>query len=190
VQGGEILVAGGSGQAVGLMVLDTAGNVIRSGVDAQALGTLAPEATTAMAFGGGLLMFDDNPPRLTQIGFDLSRTELGHHTQLEVFYRTAPRVAPIVLMGRPVGFWLTVFPGIDNSQGSTQHRVFGCALDVTDPAGCAAAYPIAETGLDGYEIAQDPIAAAALPGQGNFAVAHTDANHQTWLRIGDTLCGL
>ena len=38
-----------------------------------------------------------------EIGFDLSRTELGRHTQPETFSRTAPRVAPIVLMGKRSG---------------------------------------------------------------------------------------
>ena len=86
-----------------------------------------------------------------------------------------------------------MFPGTDNTQGNTLHRVFGCAFDATNPAICAPAFPIAETGLDGYEIAQDPIAAAALPGSGSsgsFAVAHADASNRTWLRIAYIDCGV
>ena len=134
-QGNQILVAGGMGSSLGLMVLDTDGNLVRSGVDAQALDNLAGDTITTLPFGGGLLMFDGNPPRLTQIGFDLSRIELGHNTQMRTFYRSAPRVAPIVLMGgQPVGVWLTVFPGTDDSQGNTSHQLYACALDVDDPA--------------------------------------------------------
>jgi len=189
-QANNILVAGGMGRSLGLMVLDTDGNVIRSGVDAQGLSELAAasQTTTTMPFAGGLLMFDGNPPLLTQIGFDLSRTQLGEHKQLETFSRTAPRVAPIQIMGRPVGIFLTVFPGTDNTQGNTLHRLYACGLDVSDPATCATALPIAQTGLDGYGIAEAPVAAAALPDGRTFAVAHSDAANRTWLRIADMTC--
>lgn len=188
-QGNEILVAGGSGQSLGLMVLDTAGNLLRSGVDAQALdANVAADTTTTVPFGGGLLMFDGNEPRLTQIGFDLSRIQFGQNTQMKTFYRSAPRVAPIVLMGRPVGIWLTVFPGTDNSQGSTSHQLYACALDLAAPAACATTLAIAETGLGGYGIAQAPIAAAAMPDGRLFAVAHSDAANRTWLRVTDMMC--
>jgi hypothetical protein len=187
-QGNEILVAGGTGQSLGLMVLDTDGNVLRSGVDAQALSTLAADTTTTVPFGGGLLMFDGNAPMLTQIGFDLSRTQIGQTVQLATFSRTAPRVAPIVLMGRPVGIWLTVFPGTDVTQGNTLHQLYACALDVAAPAACATTIPIAQTGLGGYGIAQAPIAAAALPDGRTFAVAHSDAANRTWLRVTDMMC--
>ena len=133
-------------------------------MDAQALDSLAGDTTTTLPFGGGLLMFDGNPPRLTQIGFDLSRIELGHNTQMETFSRSAPRVAPIVLGDRPVGIWLTVFPGTDNSQGNTLHQLYACALDVADPAAMrdhASRSP--RRGSVGYGIAQAPIAAAAMP---------------------------
>jgi len=189
-QGNDILVAGGTGRSLGVMVLDTDGNVLRSAIDAQGLTDIAAttQTTAAMPFAGGLLMFEGNPPLLTQIGFDLSRTQLGEHRQLETFYRTAPRVAPIQLMGRPVGIFLTVFPGTDNTQGNTLHRLYACALDVSDPATCATALPIARTGLGGYGIAQAPVAAAALPDGRTFAVAHSDAANRTWLRIADMSC--
>jgi hypothetical protein len=188
-QGNQILVAGGTGSSLGLMVLDSDGNLVRSGVDAQALDSLAGDTTTTVPFGGGLLMFDGNPPRLTQIGFDLSRTELGHNTQMGTFYRTAPRVAPIVLMGQPVGIWLTVYPGTDKSQGNTWHQLYACALDIAAPAACATALPIAQTGLGGYGIAQAPMSAAAMPDGRTFAVAHSDAADRTWLRVTDIACG-
>jgi len=188
--GSEMLVAGGSGRSLGLMVLDSAGNVIRSGVDGLAFDSLASaDAMTTLPFGGGLLMFDGNPTRLTQIGFDLSRTELGHNTQMATFYATAPRIAPIVVMGRPVGVWLTVFPGADNSQGTTVHQLYACALDVAAPAACATTLPIAQTGLSGYDIAPAPIGVVALADGRAFAVAHSDAAGHTWLRVTDMMCG-
>jgi hypothetical protein len=91
-------------------------------------------------------------------------------------------------MGRPVGIFLTVYPGTDNTQGNTLHRLYACALDVSDPATCATALPIAETGLGGYGIAEVPVAAAALPDGRLFAVAHSDAANRTWLRIVDMSC--
>ena len=118
----------------------------------------------------------------------MSRIELGRNTQMGTFYRSAPRVAPIVLGDRPVGIWLTVFPGTDTSQGSTSHQLYACALDVAAPAACAITRPIAKTGLDGYGIAQAPIAAAAMPDGRYFAVAHSDAANRTWLRVADLLC--
>jgi hypothetical protein len=184
---GEILVAGGGGTSLGLMVLDPAGRVLRSGIDPQGLGTVNPETTTAIPYGTGLLMIDGNPPRLTQIGFDLSRTELGHHLQMETFYRTTPRVAAVPLAGDVVGIWLTVFPTPDNSQGGTAHQVFGCALDVANPSSCTRMFSVAETGLTGYLVAPSPIAATGLD-QRTIAVAHSDAHNRTWLRITDTLC--
>ena len=46
---------------------------------------------------------------------------------------------------------------------------------------------IAATGLGGYAIAQQPVAAAAFP-DGAFAVAHTDAGGESWPRIGNLGC--
>jgi hypothetical protein len=184
---GEILVAGGGGSSLGLMVLDAAGNLLRSGVDTQAFDNAARDTTTAVPFAGGLLMFDGSPPRLTQIGFDLSRVELGRHAQMQTFYRTAPRVAGMVMMGKPVGVWLTVFPGTDNTQGSTAHQLYGCVFDVTNPDACATQLPIARTGLNGYVIDQHAIGAAALTDT-MFAVAHHDQSNHTWLRIADMAC--
>ena len=57
------------------------------------------ETATAIPWDTGLLLFDGNPVRLTQIGFDLSRTVIGENQQLRTFYRTAPRVAAIALAG-------------------------------------------------------------------------------------------
>jgi hypothetical protein len=91
-------------------------------------------------------------------------------------------------MGQPVGIWLTVFPGTDNTQGNTLHQLYACGLDVADPAACATTLPIAQTGLGGYGIAQAPIAAGAMPDGRHFAVAHSDAANRTWLRIADMVC--
>ena len=49
---------------------------------------------------------------------------------------------------------------------------------------------MAETGLGGYGIADQPMAAAALADGQGFAVAHSDAQGRTWLRVGDLGCAL
>jgi len=141
-----------------------------------------------MPFDTGLLLFDSNPVRATQIGFDLSRAPLGANTQLPTYYRSAPQVAPIVLEGQPFAFWLTVFPATDNSQSTALHQLYGCALDLGAPATCLGTALIATTGLAGSGIAQQPVAAAAFPGEAAFAVAHTDGAGQSWLRVADLSC--
>ena len=149
---------------------------------------LGAETATAIPWDTGLLLFDGNPVRLTQIGFDLSRTVIGENQQLRTFYRTAPRIAAVPLAGRPIAFWLTVFPATDNSQGFTTHQLYGCELDLAAPAACATAAPIAATGLGGYGIAEEPVAAAAIPASDTFAIAHTDGDGRTWLRVADLAC--
>ena len=142
-----------------------------------------------------MLLFDGsgnsvggNAVRLTQIGFDLSLTALGGNNQLRTFYRTAPRVATVALQGQPVAFWLTVFPESDNSQGFTTHQLYGCLLDLAAPSACLATAAIAATGLGGYGIAEEPVAAAAFPDAAAFAIAHTDVNGRSWLRVANLGC--
>jgi hypothetical protein len=194
-QADRVLIAWGAADILRLAVLDTAGTLVASLQDDNflALSYLGAETATAIPWDTGLLLFDGNPVRLTQIGFDLSRTVIGENQQLRTFYRTAPRIAAVPLAGRPIGarpiaFWLTVFPATDNSQGFTTHQLYGCALDLAAPAGCATTALIAATGLGGYEIAQEPVAAAALPASDSFAIAHTDVDGRAWLRVADLAC--
>jgi hypothetical protein len=187
-QADRVLIAWGASDVLRLAVLDASGNLVARADDDTFLGYLGSETTTAIPWDTGLLMFDGNAVRLTQIGFDLSRKVLGTNTQLRTFYRTAPRVAAIALLGRPVAFWLTVFPETDNTQGFTTHQLYGCDLDLAAPATCLGTAPIAATGLGGYGIAQEPLAAAAIPGSASFAIAHTDVTGRSWLRIADLDC--
>ena len=192
-QADRVLIAWGAGEVLRLAVLDTAGGLVAMAQDDTFLPYLGTETATAIPWDTGLLLFDGNPVRLTQIGFDLSRTVIGENQQLRTFYRTAPRIAAVPLAGRPIGsrpvaFWLTVFPATDNSQGFTTHQLYGCEIDLAAPAACATAAPIAITGLGGYGIAEEPVAAAALPASDSFAIAHTDVDGRTWLRVADLAC--
>ena len=187
-QADRVLIAWGAGEVLRLAVLDTAGALVAIAQDDKFLAYLGAETATAIPWDTGLLMFDGNPVRLTQIGFDLSRTVIGENQQLRTFYRTAPRVAAVPLGGRPIAFWLTVFPATDNSQGFTTHQLYGCELDLAAPLACATAAPIAATGLGGYGIAEEPVAAAAMPAGDAFAIAHTDVDGRTWLRVADLAC--
>jgi hypothetical protein len=187
-QADRVLLAWGAGDALRVAVIDLSGQLLARADDDSFLGYLGAETTTAIPHSGGLLMFDGNPVRLTQIGFDLSRNVLGENTQLRTFYRSAPRIAAISLFGRPFAFWLTVFPGNDNSQGSTPHQLYGCELDIADPTTCIRPSLIASTGLGGYGIEAEPVAAAVLPGDGALALAHTDAAGRSWLRLADVGC--
>jgi hypothetical protein len=63
-------------------------------------------------------------------------------------------------------------------------------LDPANPAACVSTALIAATDLGGYGIAGDPVAAAALPDGSGFAIAHTDVNGQSWLRIADLRCAV
>jgi len=186
-QSDRVLLAWGSGSALRLAVVDAAGNLLTRADDSAFFAVQGSDTTTAMPFEAGLLMFDGNPVRLTQIGFDLSRTPVGQNTQLRTYYRLTPRVAAIGLQGRPIGLWLTVFPATDNSQDVTTHQLYACELNLAAPASCKSTALIAETGLGGYALAQQPVAAAAFP-DGAFAVAHTDAGGESWLRIANLGC--
>jgi hypothetical protein len=184
----RVLLAWGDDSALRLAVVSATGALISHSADDSYLGYQGSDTASAIPYGTGMLLFDGNPVRATQIGFDLSRNSIGANTQLRTFYRTTPRVAAIALLGQPIGFWLTVFPSTDNSQGTTTHQLYGCALDLTAPDTCLSTAPIAATGLGGYGIAQQPVAAAAFPNDGAFAVAHSDGNGQTWLRVADFSC--
>jgi len=187
-QSDRLMLAWGSGSALRLAVVDASGNLLtRADDSAFFMTSLGSETTTAVPFDTGLLMFDGNPVRATRFGFDLSRDPAGQNTQLRTFYRTTPRVAAIAPQGRPIGLWLTVFPATDNSQGVTTHQLYACALDLAAPTNCLSTALIASTGLDGYSIAQQPVAAAAFP-DGAFAVAHTDASGESWLRVANLGC--
>jgi hypothetical protein len=183
----RVVLAWGAGSALRLAVVDAAGNLLTRADDSAFFSVQGSDTATAVPFETGLLMFDGNPVRLTQIGFDLSRTAVGQNTQLRAYYRITPRVAAIGLQGRPIGLWLTVFPATDNSQDVTTHQLYACELDLAAPASCLSTALVAATGIGGYAIAQQPVAAAAFP-DGAFAVAHTDAGGASWLRLANLGC--
>jgi len=186
----RVMVAWGGSNVLRLAALSASGALLARTADDSTLDYTGADTTSAVPFETGLLMFDGNPVRLTQIAFDLSRKPLDRNTQLKTFYRTAPRVAPTVAQGRPVAFWLTVFPANDNSQGFTTHQLYGCELDPADASTCLRTALIAATGLTGYDIAREPVAAAAFPGEAVFAIAHTDTTGASWLRIADLGCAM
>jgi hypothetical protein len=189
-QGDALLLATGANRTLRLDVLDATGTALGVRVTPNFFGDqFGTDAVTAFPFDGGLLMFDDNPVRLTQLGFDASQQALGANAQLRTFYRTAPRVAAAAPDGRLVAFWLTVFPGTDNGQSLTPHQLYGCELDLAAPAACLRTALIAATGLAGG-VGVEPVAAAALPGGSTFAIAHTDVGGGTWLRVADLGCAV
>ena len=184
----RVMVAWGAGSTLRLAVIRADGVLLTRNDDSAFFSFQGSDTTTAFPFGDGLLMFDGNPIRVTQFGFDLLRTTVGQNTQLRTFSRTTPRVALISVLGNPVAFWLTVFPATDNSQGITTHQLYGCVLDPAAPATCLDTAPIVATGLGGYSIPTQPVAAAALPGDATCAVAHTDATGSSWLRFANFNC--
>jgi hypothetical protein len=189
-QTGKVLVAWGTLSTLGLAVVDTAAHVLGNKLDDKFLGYLGAQTAAAMPVPEGLLLFDGNPVRATRIDFALARHELARNEQLKTFYRTAPRVAGLTVGGQPVAFWLTVFPSTDATQGSTTHQLYGCALDLADGKTCAGTALIASPGLGGYGLADEPVAAAALPDGARFAIVHTDAAGGTWLRVADLSCAV
>jgi hypothetical protein len=186
--GARVLIAWGANGTLRLAALDTSGALLARTDVPSFFDTTGGYTASAIPWGNGLLLFDGNRVRLTQIGFDLARTELGTNDQLHTFYRTAPRVAAIGLQGRPVAFWLTVFPEADYTQGFTTHQLYGCELGLAAPSTCQATAPIAHTGLGGYGIAEEPVAAAAFADGASFAIAHTDVNGRSWLRVANLGC--
>jgi hypothetical protein len=188
----RVLVAWGAGGTLRLAVIRADGVLLTRNDDGAFFGFQGSDTTTAFpfasSFGDGLLMFDGNPIRVTQFGFDLLRTTVGQNTQLPTFARTTPRVALISVLGNPVAFWLTVYPATDNSQGITTHQLYGCVLDPGAPATCRDTALIAATGLGGYSVPTQPVAAVALPGDSTCAVAHTDATGASWLRFANFNC--
>jgi hypothetical protein len=185
----RVLLAWGAGTTLRLAVVDAAGNLLTRADDGAFFGALGSDTATAAPFGDGLLMFDGNPVRITQLGFDLSRNRIGENTQLRTFSASAPQVAAIGLQGRPVAFWLTVFPAADNSQSFATHQLYGCEMDLAAPANCLGTALVATTGLGGAAVSQQPVAAAAFP-DGAFAVAHTDAAGDSWLRVANLGCAI
>jgi len=185
----RVMVAWGASNVLRLAAVSASGGLIARTADNSYLDYVGTDTTSAVPFETGLLMFDGNPVRPTQIAFDLSRKPSDRNTQLKTFYRAAPRVAATVAQGRPVAFWLTVFPANDNSQGVTTHQLYGCELDPTDSSTCLRTALIAATGLTGYDVARAPVAAAAFPGEAVFAIAHTDSAG-SWLRIADLGCAM
>ena len=185
----EVLMAWGEQTNLRVALIDLSGKLLAQDQEPRFLAYPSAQPPTALPIENqGLLLFDGNNVRATMIGLDLSRTVLGPNTQLKTFYRTAPRVAPILLQGRPVAFWLTVFPDTDNTQGSTPHQLYGCELNLAAPATCLSTALIASTGLGGYGISQEPVSAAALPAGNGFAVAHTDTGGNSWLNVADLTC--
>jgi hypothetical protein len=188
-RGDQLLIAWGAQDVLRLAVVDAAGHLVAQATDEHFLRYLGTATTTAIPYGDGLLMFDGNPVRVSRIGFDLKVEALGMNQQLRVFYRTVARVAAVSSRDRPVGFWLTVYPGTDDKQGSYSHQLYGCALDPATPETCARTFPVASPAFLGYGVADEPVAATALASNDGFAVVHTDAAGRSWLRIGDFTCG-
>jgi len=192
-QADRVLIAWGANDTLSLAVLDTSGALVARAHYPGVFDNVGGYTASAIPWGTGLLLFDSNGSgtggvRLTQLGFDLSRTTLGDNKQMRAFYRTTPRVAAVALPAVPLAFWLTVFPQTDNSQGYTTHQLYGCVLDLAAPASCVTTALIAATGLDGYGIADEPVAAAAFPDGSTFAIAHTDVNGRSWLRVANFGC--
>jgi hypothetical protein len=187
-QSDQVLIAWGAGDVLRLAVVDTSGALVARATQPGFFEGAGGYAPSAIPWGGGLLLFHGTDVRLTQIGFNLAPVTLGDNTQLRTFYRTAPRVAAVPLPERPLAFWLTVFPQTDNSQGYTTHQLYGCEIDLAAPSTCRATAPIAATGLTGYGIAEEPLAVAAFPDAATFAIAHTDVNGSSWLRIANLGC--
>jgi hypothetical protein len=193
MQADRVLIAWGTYDTLYLTVLETSGALVGRAHYPAFFDSLGSATASAIPWGTGLLLFDSNGAgsggvRLTQLGFDLSRTTLGDNQQMRAFYRTTPRVAAVALPAVPLAFWLTVFPQTDNSQGYTTHQLYGCVLDLAAPSSCVTTALIAATGLDGYGIANEPVAAAAFPDGNTFAIAHTDVNGRSWLRVADFSC--
>ena len=185
--GNRVLMIWGEQSNLLVALIDASGTLIALEQDLNFL-SYPGTPPTAIPYDSGLLLFDGSSVRATKVGFDLTRTVLGTNTQLRAFYRSTPRVAAIVLQGHPVAFWLTVFPATDNTQGSTVHQLYGCQLDLANPASCLSTAPIASTGFSGYGIGQEPVAAAALPDGSGFAIAHTDSDGYSWLNVADLSC--
>ena len=188
-QADRVLIAWGADNMLRLAVLDAAGALIARDDDDDFLAYLGSETATAIPWDTGLLLFDGNDVRIDADRVRSLAQGVGRPTNSCVL-STGPRPGSprSRLQGRPVAFWLTVFPGADNTQGVTTHQLYGCDLDLAAPATCLTAPPIAATGFGGYGIAQEPVAAAALPGTAAFAVAHTDVTGRSWLRVGDLGC--
>jgi len=185
----RLLVAWGSDQTLAVAALDPAGTLLGLKVDDKFFGFQGQYGASVVPHPAGMWLFDGNPVRMTQIGFDLARTDLGQQDELRTFYRTVPVVAGLPWKGSAIGFWLTVFPGLDRSQAEYVHQVYGCQFQ-PGAARCDRKFLVAETGLGGYGIATEPMAATVLADGQGFAVAHSDAQGRTWLRIGDLGCAL
>src|SRR5262249_1340481 len=72
-----------------LAAIGSTGTLIAQSDDGSFIDLARADVTAAIPYGSGLLMFDGNPVRLTQIGFDLSATALGRNSEMTTFYRTA-----------------------------------------------------------------------------------------------------
>src|SRR5262249_13882064 len=127
-QGNQVLVAWGPPGVLRLATLTGTGTLVARADDPNFFGNLGSRTASAFAYDTGLLMFDGNPVRMTQLGFDLTRQVRGQNAELLAFYQTAPQVASIVLGEKLLAFWLTVFPVSDGSQASTTHQLYGCEL--------------------------------------------------------------
>ena len=72
-QSDRLMLAWGAGGALRLAVVDASGNLLTRADDSAFFSVQGSDTTTAVPFETGLLMFDGNPVRATQFGFDLSR---------------------------------------------------------------------------------------------------------------------
>jgi hypothetical protein len=186
----QLLVAAGrqsTGQGLLLLRIDSSLNVASSRVEDYS-GSNVPAATISAALAGDeLVLFDGNPLRLSRIDGEPSVEAIGLHEELPTFYRTFSRVSAAPFRGGLVGFWYTSYPSPDNAQGSYVHSVYGCDLDLAEPAACTNRFLIDPTGHTGFTVAGQPLAAAQVAGD-LYAVAYTDVNARAWLRIVDLGC--
>jgi hypothetical protein len=187
-QDGNVLLAWGAQNVMGMAVMDTSAHVVRQGVSGKASRPLGGETTTALPFDGGLLLFDGNPVSGMHLDFTFSMSPLAPNQQLRAYDEAIPRVASVVLGGLPVAFWLSVFPSTGNTSASASHQLYGCALDLAAGRTCASTALVATTDLRGDDVAAAPLAAAAMPDGTAFAIVHTDARDATWLRVADLSC--
>jgi hypothetical protein len=189
-QSDRVLIALGGSIDLRLATVTAGGALAAQAQVTSFFADLGSQNAVAFPAFGGMLLFSGNPVRMTELGFDLSRQTLDVNTQLRTFYRVTPQVALIDMAGQPVAFWQTVFPGTDATQGATTHQLYGCTLDFASPGNCGSTSLIADTGLDGYSVPSAPVVAAGLPGGVGFAIAHSDADGQSWLRIADLSCAV
>ena len=94
-QSDRVLLRGAAGSALRLAVLDAAGDLLTRADDSAFFAVQGSDTATAMPSNTGLLLFDGNPVRLTQIRFEF-RARPSAGTAAAHVLSDAPRIG-----GRP-----------------------------------------------------------------------------------------